>query len=86
MVTLRLKREGTKNTPYFRVVATDSRSRRDGRFIEAVGTYDPLQKDDNSKIDLEKVDAWISQGAKASDTVASIIRKARLAAANASAE
>ena len=85
MVTLRLKREGTKDKPYYRVVATDSRSRRDGRFIEAVGTYDPMKKEDNYKLDLEKIDSWIAKGAKTSDTVGSLIRKARRAAA-ASAE
>ncbi|MFT5107985.1 MAG: small subunit ribosomal protein S16 [Verrucomicrobiales bacterium] len=81
MVTLRLKREGTKDKPYYRVVATDSRSRRDGRFIESVGTYDPMKKSDNVTLDLEKVDGWIANGAKASDTVGSLIRKARKAAA-----
>ncbi|MGI9244972.1 MAG: 30S ribosomal protein S16 [Verrucomicrobiales bacterium] len=81
MVTLRLKREGTKDKPYYRVVATDSRSRRDGRFIEAVGTYDPMKKSDNVKLDLEKIDGWIANGAKTSDTVGGLIRKARRAAA-----
>ncbi len=81
MVTLRLKREGTKDKPYYRVVATDSRSPRDGRFIEALGTYDPMKKHDNAKLDLEKIDGWIANGAKTSDTVASLIRKARCAAA-----
>ena len=81
MVTLRLKREGTKDKPYYRVVATDSRSRRDGRFIESVGTYDPMKKSDQTSLDLEKIDGWIANGAKSSDTVASLIRKARLAAA-----
>ena len=81
MVTLRLKREGTKDKPYYRVVATDSRSRRDGRFIEAVGTYDPMKKENNTKLDLEKIDGWIANGAKPSETVASLIRKARRAAA-----
>ncbi len=81
MVTLRLKREGTKDKPYYRVVATDSRSRRDGRFIESVGTYDPMKKKDNCTLDLEKIDGWISNGAQTSDTVGSLIRKARKAAA-----
>jgi len=81
MVTLRLKREGTKDRPYYRVVATDSRSRRDGRFIESVGTYDPMKKADNSNLDLEKIDGWLSKGAKQSDTVKSLINKARRAAA-----
>ena len=79
-VAIRLRREGTKNRPFYRIVVADSRKRRDGRFIEMIGTYDPLKKsDDNSVIDLAKVDAWIGKGAKASETVASIIRKARLA-------
>ena len=81
MVTLRLKREGTKDKPYYHVVATDSRSRRDGRFIEALGTYDPMVKGDNAKLDLEKIDAWIANGAKPSDTVGGLTRKARRAAA-----
>ena len=79
-VAIRLRREGTKNRPFYRIVVADSRKRRDGRFIEMIGTYDPLKKsDDNSLIDLAKADAWIGKGAKASETVASIIRKARLA-------
>ena len=81
MVTLRLKREGTKDKPYYRVVATDSRSRRDGRFIESVGTYDPMKKTDNANLDLEKIDGWIANGAKMSDTVGSLIKKARRTAA-----
>ena len=79
-VAIRLRREGQKNRPFYRIVVADSRKRRDGAFIEMIGTYDPLKKsDDNSVIDLAKVDAWIGKGAKASETVASIIRKARLA-------
>lgn len=79
-VAIRLRREGQKNRPFYRIVVADSRKRRDGRFIEMIGTYDPLKKsDDNSVIDLAKADAWIGKGAKASETVASIIRKARLA-------
>jgi small subunit ribosomal protein S16 len=79
-VAIRLRREGQKNRPFYRIVVADSRKRRDGAFIEMIGTYDPLKKgDDNSLIDLAKVDAWIGKGAKASETVASIIRKARLA-------
>ena len=86
MVTLRLKREGTKDRPYYRVVATDSRSRRDGRFIEAVGTYDPMRTEDNYKLDLDKIDGWVANGAQMSDTVRSLIKKARKAAASAPAE
>ena len=79
-VAIRLRREGSKDRPFYRIVVADSRKRRDGRFIEMVGTYDPMKKgDDNSVLDLPKVDAWLGKGAKASETVASIIRKARLA-------
>ena len=78
-VAIRLRREGSKDRPFYRIVVADSRKRRDGRFIEMVGTYDPMKKSDNSVLDLAKVDAWLGKGAKASETVASIIRKARLA-------
>jgi small subunit ribosomal protein S16 len=79
-VAIRLRREGSKNRPFYRIVVADSRSRRDGRFIEMIGTYDPMKKgDDNSVLDLPKADAWLSKGARASETVASIIRKARMA-------
>lgn len=78
-VAIRLRREGSKDRPFYRIVVADSRSRRDGRFIEMVGTYDPMKQGDNSVLDLPKVDAWLGKGAKASETVASIIRKARKA-------
>lgn len=80
-VSLRLSRKGTKDRPYFKIVAVDSRKRRDGRFIEQLGTYDPLIQGNNYEIDLEKVDKWISVGAKPTETVNSFIRKARTAAA-----
>lgn len=75
MVKIRLRREGTKNKPYYRVVVCDNRSRRESAFIEQVGTYDPLNG--ASTIDLEKVDKWIGHGAQPSDTVKSLIKKAR---------
>ena len=78
-VAIRLRREGSKNRPFYRIVVADSRKRRDGRFIEMIGTYDPLKDSANSVIDLTKADSWIGKGAKPSETVASIIRKARLA-------
>lgn len=78
-VAIRLRREGSKDRPFYRIVVADSRKRRDGRFIEMIGTYDPMKKSENSLIDLEKADGWIGKGAKPSETVASIIRKARLA-------
>ena len=82
-VAIRLRREGSKDRPFYRIVVADSRKRRDGRFIEMIGTYDPMKKSDNSVLDLAKVDAWLSKGARASETVASIIRKTRLARAKA---
>jgi small subunit ribosomal protein S16 len=79
-VAIRLRREGSKDRPFYRIVVADSRSRRDGRFIEMIGTYDPMKKgEDNALVDLPKADEWIGKGAKASETVASIIRKARKA-------
>ena len=81
MVKIRLRREGTKDRPYYRIVVADSRARKEGRFIEIVGSYDPLIDGDNYKIDLEKVDAWIGKGAQPSETVQSMIRKAKGAAA-----
>ncbi len=78
-VAIRLRREGSKDRPFYRIVVADSRSRRDGRFIEMIGTYDPMKKTDNSVVDIAKVDEWIGKGAKASETVASIIRRARKA-------
>lgn len=84
MVKIRLRREGAKDRPYYRIVVADSRARREGAFIEQVGTYDPMKKgEDNATIDLEKVDAWIGNGAQPSETVLSIIKKARRAAASA---
>ncbi len=76
-VAIRLKREGNRNRPFYRIVVADSRARRDGRSIEAIGTYDPLQKGVNFKVDLEKAEGWISKGAQPSDTVRSILKKAR---------
>ena len=80
MVAIRLRREGTKNTPYYKVVVTDQRSPRDGKFIEIIGNYDPKKKDLNANIDLARADYWIGQGAKPSDTVRSLIKKVRKAA------
>ena len=80
-VSIRLTRRGTKDRPYYKIVAVDSRKRRDGRYIEQLGTYDPLKEGQNYEIDLEKAEKWLSVGAKPSDTVNSMIRKARTAAA-----
>ena len=83
MVSIRLRREGTKNSPYYRVVVTDQRSPRDGKFIEQVGVYDPRKAGANSKLAVDRLDYWISQGAQPSDTVRSLLRRARLEAAKA---
>ena len=70
-----MKRVGAKNTPVFRIVVADSRSPRDGKFIEELGTYWPEKKSDNVKLDLDRAKHWISKGAQPSDTVASFIKK-----------
>ena len=80
-VRIRLKRIGAKNAPVYRIVVADSRSPRDGRFIEEIGSYSPLKKGDNVKIDLERARYWVSKGAQPSETVASFIKKAGKAAA-----
>ena len=80
-VKIRMKRVGAKNAPVFRIVVADGRSPRDGKFIEELGTYQPLKKGDNFKMDLERVKYWLSKGAQPSDTVASFIKKAKKAAA-----
>ncbi|MGJ8655316.1 MAG: 30S ribosomal protein S16 [Akkermansiaceae bacterium] len=77
MVALRLSRQGTKDRPYYKIVAVDSRKRRDGRPIEQLGTYNPMVEGVNYTIDLEKSEQWLSKGAQPSDTVKSIIKKAQ---------
>jgi len=81
-VVIRLRREGAKGRPYYRVVVADSRFPRDGRYIESVGVYDPMHEGKDA-IDLEKVDQWIGKGAKPSDTVRSLVRKVRKGATSA---
>ena len=78
-VSIRLRREGAKNRPYYRVVVTDSRSPRDGKFIEIIGTYDPKQTGQNSSFNVERAEYWISKGAQPSDTVRSLIKKQKTA-------
>jgi small subunit ribosomal protein S16 len=73
-VSIRLRREGSKNRPYYRVVVADSRSPRDGKFIEVIGTYDPKQTGQNSSFDMERAEYWIGKGARPSDTVRSLIK------------
>jgi small subunit ribosomal protein S16 len=76
-VIIRLRRDGTKNSPYYRIVVADKHSPRDGKFLELIGTYDPKKKEDNSSVKLARVDHWMKNGALPSDTVRSIIKKAR---------
>ncbi|MDG1844270.1 MAG: 30S ribosomal protein S16 [Nitrospinaceae bacterium] len=71
-----MTRRGSKKKPFYRIVAADSRSPRDGKFLEMLGTYDPLKTENNIKIDAEKVTSWVKKGAKPSDTVASLLKKA----------
>ena len=79
-VSIRLRREGTTNSPYYKIVVADARSPRDGKFIEIIGNYDPKKAGHNANIDLARVDYWVGNGAQPSETVASIIRNLRLAA------
>lgn len=85
MVRIRLTRLGAKKRPFYRVVVADSRSPRDGRNIENVGHYNPLSDPPELKLDLARIDHWISHGAQPSETVADLIAKAKAAPAGASA-
>jgi len=76
-VTIRLRREGARNRPYYKVVVADSRSPREGKFIEIIGTYDPKRPDHNSTLKLDRAEYWIARGAQPSDTVRSLIKKNR---------
>jgi len=80
-VKIRMKRIGAKNKPFFRIVVADSRSPRDGKCIEELGTYQPQKKGENFKLDLPRAQYWVSKGAQPSETVASFIKKATKAAA-----
>ena len=75
MVKLRLKRMGAKKAPFYRIVAADSKSRRDGREIEVLGTYDPKANPALVQIDEEKVLEWLNKGALPSDTIRNILSK-----------
>ena len=78
-VSIRLRREGALNRPYYKVVVADSRSPRDGKFLELVGTYDPQKPGHNSTLKLERIDYWLARGAQPSDTVRSLIKKTKKA-------
>jgi len=83
-VKVRLSRKGAKKRPFYRIVVTDVRSPRDGRFIESIGHYDPKQDPADVRIDLGRLDYWVENGAVASRTVTSLAKKAREEAATAS--
>ncbi|MGI6040571.1 MAG: 30S ribosomal protein S16 [Clostridiales bacterium] len=78
MVKIRLRRMGAKKTPFYRIVVADSRSPRDGRFIEEIGTYNPLTDPAEIKIDGERAKQWIKNGAQPTDTVRSLLKKAEI--------
>jgi small subunit ribosomal protein S16 len=75
MLAIRLRRTGTTKRPYYRVVVADSRSWRDGRFVETLGHYDPRRNPAVVKIDAERAQYWISKGAKPSETVRSLLKR-----------
>lgn len=75
MVKIRLKRMGAKKTPFYRIVVADSRTPRDGRFIEEIGTYDPLKDPVEVKVDEAKAKEWLDKGAKPTDIVKSLFEK-----------
>ena len=75
MLSIRLRRTGTTKRPYYRVVVADSRSWRDGRFVEVLGHYDPRRDPAVVKIDAERANYWIGKGARPSDTVKSLLKR-----------
>ncbi len=76
MVKIRLQRVGAKKAPFYHIVVADSRSPRDGKIIEKIGTYDPMTNPATIVVDKEKVEAWVKNGAKPTDTVKTLIEKA----------
>ncbi|MGC2064000.1 MAG: 30S ribosomal protein S16 [Thermodesulfovibrionales bacterium] len=78
MVKIRLTRMGAHKKPFYRMIVTDSRTRRDGPFIEILGTYDPLKEPSEIKIDLDKARHWLQHGAQASDTAKKLMQRAGL--------
>ena len=75
-VKIRLRRMGAKKKPFYRIIVADSRSPRDGRFIEELGTYDPLKDPSEIKVDGEKAKQWINNGAQPTETVKTLLKKA----------
>ena len=75
-VKIRLRRMGAKKAPFYRIVVADSRYPRDGRFIEEIGTYNPLKEPSELKVDAERAQQWIKDGAQPTDTVRTLLKKA----------
>lgn len=80
-VKIRLSRQGAKKVPFYRIVATNSRSPRDGRFIEQLGVYDPTREPPEFRYDEARMKHWLGEGAKPSDTIRELLKKAERAAA-----
>ena len=76
MVKIRLRRDGAKKAPYYKVVVADSRYPRDGRFIEEIGAYDPMKEPVMINIDTEKYEKWVKNGARPTETVRALFNKA----------
>ncbi len=76
MVKMRLQRVGKKKAPFYHIVVADSRSPRDGKIIEQVGTYDPMTNPATIVVDKEKVEKWLANGAKPTDTVSNLLKNA----------
>lgn len=76
MVKIRLRRMGAKKNPFYRIVVADSRFPRDGRFIEEIGTYDPMAEPSAVKVNAERAQEWIKNGAQPTDTVKTLLKKA----------
>lgn len=81
MLRIRLSRRGAKKDPHYRVVVSDQKSKRDGRFVEIIGNYSPAMKPVQLNLDLERVQYWVGQGAQPTETVRTLIRRARTAEA-----
>jgi len=79
-VVLRLSRAGTHKAPFYHVVATDSRNPRDGKYLEDVGIYDPTQRPERIELKAERVEYWLKAGARPSETVAMVLKRAQKAA------
>ena len=76
MVKIRLRRMGAKKNPFYRIVVADSRAPRDGRFVEEIGTYDPLAEPAAVNVDAERAQYWVKNGAQPTDTVKTLLKKA----------